>query len=98
MIATYGAPRAIDLPPPYTRATPAYSSVTSSAASSLFSADTSERDVHEYGSGGVKLSFSQHKRRGVRLPAYGRGGLVNGEISMRSNAHVDSVTVSVSQC
>ena len=94
-MATYGAPHTSEVPPPYTRAAPAYSSTSSSAASSLFSSDTPESDVYEYGSKAVTLRFSQRKRRGVRLPAYGRGGVVSGDITLHCLNHIESVSVSV---
>ncbi|KAG9090627.1 hypothetical protein FS749_000405 [Ceratobasidium sp. UAMH 11750] len=88
-------PRPVDPPPPYTRASPLYSSVASSAASSLFSVNPSENGVYECGSKGVILRFFQHKRTSVRLPAYGRGGIVDGEVSLRSTSHIESISVSL---
>ncbi|QRW12701.1 Asp domain protein [Ceratobasidium sp. AG-Ba] len=87
--------RTLDLPPPYVRAAPAYSPMTNSAASSLFSTDSCDNNVYEYSSKNTVLRFSQCKRTSVRLPAYGRGGIVDGEISLRSTNHVESIIISL---
>lgn len=95
MMASYGAPHTSDVPPPYTQADAVYSSATSLAANNLLSSDTLESEVYEYGSKAVTLRFSQRKRRGVRLPAYGREGDVSGEISLRHPERIESVSVLV---
>ncbi|CAE6475208.1 hypothetical protein ACGC1H_005180 [Rhizoctonia solani] len=87
----------IDAPPPYTRALLASSSTSSSAASSLYSNSSDPEDgcIYRYPSKAVSLSFNQVKHDGIRLPAYGREGIVSGEVYLRSTAHVESVTLSL---
>ncbi|CAE6364914.1 unnamed protein product [Rhizoctonia solani] len=90
-------PQPIDPPPPYTRALLTSPSPSSSAASSLFSTPSDPEDgcIYRYPSKAVSLSFNQVRHDGVRLPAYGREGIVSGEVYLRSTAHVESVTLSL---
>ncbi|CUA77964.1 hypothetical protein RSOLAG22IIIB_12944 [Rhizoctonia solani] len=90
-------PQPIDAPPPYTRALLNSPSPSSSAASSLFSTSSDPEDgcIYRYPSKAVSLSFNQVRHDGVRLPAYGREGIVSGEVYLRSTAHVESITLSL---
>ncbi|CAE7085197.1 unnamed protein product [Rhizoctonia solani] len=89
--------QSIDAPPPYTRTLLVNSSPSSSAASSLFSAPSDPDDgcIYRYSSKAVSLSFNQVRHDGIRLPAYGREGIVSGEVYLRSTAHIESVTLSL---
>ncbi|KAH7334835.1 hypothetical protein B0J17DRAFT_671740 [Rhizoctonia solani] len=90
-------PQSIDAPPPYTRATSACYSPSSSATSSLFSVSSDPEDgcIYRYPSKGVSLSFNQVRHDGIRLPAYGREGIISGEVYLRSTAHIESITLSL---
>ncbi|KAJ1306133.1 hypothetical protein OPQ81_010844 [Rhizoctonia solani] len=90
-------PQSNGAPPPYTRISSVESSPSSSATSSLFSVPSDPEDgcIYRYPSKAVSLSFNQVRHDGVRLPAYGREGIISGEVYLRSTAHVESVTLSL---
>ncbi|KAF8706684.1 hypothetical protein RHS03_04613, partial [Rhizoctonia solani] len=90
-------PQSVDAPPPYSRTPSTHSSPSSSATSSLFSVSSDPEDgcIYRYPSKAVSLSFNQVRHDGIRLPAYGREGIISGEVYLRSTAHIESITLSL---
>ncbi|KAG8736062.1 hypothetical protein FRC12_017798, partial [Ceratobasidium sp. 428] len=86
-------PHTAGAPPPYSRSVSSHFVDSGSAANNSCLGNFRKGDVHECSSRGVVLSFAQRKYEGTRLPAFGRGGIVNGEIYLKSTSHIESVTV-----
>ncbi|ELU42073.1 hypothetical protein AG1IA_03896 [Rhizoctonia solani AG-1 IA] len=62
--------------------------------SSLFEDPFEDGCIYRYPSKAVSLSFNQVRHDGIRLPAYGREGIISGEVYLRSTAHIESITLS----